>query len=85
MLESDEADIGRAHGQASGVDTPSTRQLARDIGKDLDGAGELSMDALKGRGRFPSVQPDTERPPRTEEVMKEEAKWLAGKLAAMGL
>jgi len=85
MLESDDADIGRAHGQACGIETPSTRLLAKGLGKDLNKSDELRLGLLKDRGRFPPVKPDTERFPRTEEEMKEEAGWLANKLAEMGV
>jgi len=82
MLESDDADISRAHSQASGggSDTPSTRLVARE----LSAADELLLTA-PGRGRFPPVRPDTERLPRSEEEMKEEAEWLAARLAEMGV
>lgn len=77
LLESDDADIARAHGQTGGADTPSTGLLAKGI--ELS-RSEEAEGVLKERGKFPVVSPDEERPPRTEKEMMEEAAWLAKKV-----
>lgn len=74
-MESDDADLARAHKQAQGADTPSTNVQAQE-------ADALNGEVLK-RGKFPTVRPDGERLPRTEAQMVAEAQWLAQKLAEL--
>jgi bis(5'-adenosyl)-triphosphatase len=90
MLESRDADIARAHDQLSGTQTPSTMLMEGAYlskGEDKEGHAQdlrLALNRATG-GKFPVVKPDAERVPRSEEEMKEEAQWLAAKLAELGI
>lgn len=85
LLESDDADLARAHGQRVEVDTPSTEQLARGLGKEeLELADDtLKKELLKKKTKGFVPAPDVERVPRSEEEMREEAEWLARKIAEL--
>jgi hypothetical protein len=90
MLESQDADIARAHGQLSGTQTPSTRLMEGAYlskGEDEQGNAQdfrVVLNKATG-GKFPVIKPDVERVPRSEEEMREEAQWLAAKLAELGV
>lgn len=68
MLESEDGDLGRNY-------------LAAQHPAAVDTNGEQGGSAAVGkRPKFPTVHPDSERRPRTEQMMKEEADWLAQRI-----
>lgn len=49
-----------------------------DLGRNYLEAQNPAVTENGARPKFPTVHPDAERKPRSEEAMAEEAKWLAG-------
>jgi len=49
-----------------------------DLGRNYLEAQHPAVTENGARPKFPTVHPDAERKPRSEETMAEEAKWLAG-------
>lgn len=56
-----------------------------DLGRSYLEAHSQELDASVERPKFPTIPLDSERRPRTEQVMKEEAVWLAEKIRESGV
>lgn len=65
MLESDDGDLGRNYREA--------RHPAL--------TADANKEAPAKRPKFPTIHPDDERKPRTEQVMEKEAMWLAQRMS----
>lgn len=56
-----------------------------DLGRNyLEAQGHVLRESVE-RPKFPTIHPDSERKPRTEQVMREEAVWLAGMIRKSGV
>ncbi|KAL0638441.1 Dinucleoside triphosphate hydrolase [Maublancomyces gigas] len=56
-----------------------------DLGRSYLEADSQGLDASVGRPKFPTIPLDSERRPRTEQVMREEAVWLAERIRESGV
>jgi bis(5'-adenosyl)-triphosphatase len=52
-----------------------------DLGKHMKDNADGKSDGEQKRGRFPAVDADEARTPRSDEVMEKEAQWLADEMA----
>ena len=74
MLESRDGDLGRNF-----VEAQQQQHAAAGLGATNNGPmGSVGPSAGAERVKFPTVRPDEVRKPRSEKVMAEEARWLAG-------